>query len=97
MSCYITRIELHGAENDKNAYDTLHKAMQAAGFRRYGTFSGGDYWLPTAEYMSETNTGACIQVRDAADRAAKTAGFSHSSLVCEIYSSQYCGTTLTKK
>jgi hypothetical protein len=69
---YITRIELHDAKWEH--YETLHTAMERAGFSRLIRGSDGKtYHLPWAEYAIVGNYTAA-SVRDAAVKAAATTG-----------------------
>lgn len=70
MSTFITRVELHKAD-DKD-YEVLHASMETQGFKRTIVGSSGKiYKMPTAEYMYD---GQLIvkQVFDKAEIAAKT-------------------------
>jgi len=72
MSSFTTRVELHGATYEN--YNTLHAAMERAGFKRYlvGTVNGVTkrFAMPTAEYDYERASLTCTQVRDLAKRIA---------------------------
>ena len=91
MSTFITRIELHAATYQQ--YETLHKEMAVAGFRR--TILGNDgvtYHLPTAEY-------ACLgefmleAVFNAAKAAASKVGVRFAVLCNQTASSMWIGLT----
>lgn len=81
MNVFITRVELHGAQ--EGDYEVLHAAMANAGFHRIMSQDGVSYHLPTAEYIVHSNLGAA-GVRDTAQQAANTTG--KSSWVLTIQS-----------
>ena len=71
---FLVRVELHNAiERD---YQVLHTAMAKLGFNRYLVSSSGTkYELPTAEYISWSNsnvTAIKALVRTAANSTGKT-------------------------
>jgi len=95
---YTIRVELHGAEGNKAAYDTLHGEMHKRGFKNYVRYpSGESYWLPPAEYVVEAPTKTKDTVRGNAGAAAAKTGFNYSLWVCEVYQTEYCSAALTKK
>jgi hypothetical protein len=68
MARFITRVELHAADDDD--YEKLHSAMEMEGFERTITSDEGViYHLPTAEYYREIALTR-QDVLDAAKRAA---------------------------
>ena len=72
MSYYVTRVELHYASYAD--YESLHSAMQRAGFSRFIVGDDGQtYQLPTAEYVMSGDYDVAA-VREAAARAAATTG-----------------------
>ena len=50
MAKFLVRVELHGAKHGDHSYETLHDAMEEAGFARELTINGVRKKLPTAEY-----------------------------------------------
>jgi Endoribonuclease GhoS len=79
MSIFTIRVELHGA--NYNDYQTLHAAMQQAGFSR--TIKGDNgrvYHLPEAEYTISTVANA-ESVRTLASGAAQRTGKQFAVLV----------------
>jgi hypothetical protein len=71
MTNYTTRVELHGADEDK--YEALHDAMKAEGFVRWIENSSGEKLrLPTAEYNLPGSTLDRKQVAKRAERAAES-------------------------
>ncbi|HET9392195.1 MAG TPA: hypothetical protein VFO29_01545 [Candidatus Rubrimentiphilum sp.] len=97
MATFLVRVELHGAEHDANVYTNLHAAMANANFARFVHYSDGDYWLPTAMYVIEGQSGTCADVRNAVSIIVRQTGYAFQSFVCEIYGSQYCSAGLIKK
>ena len=71
MNVFITRVELHGAQ--EGDYEVLHAAMANAGFHRIMNQDGVSYYLPTAEYIVHSSLSA-EGVRDVAIQAANTTG-----------------------
>ncbi len=79
MGFFVTRVELHVA--DPSDYETLHTAMEKAGFSRTIAFTNGNvYFLPTAEYLYYSETVSHADVHKKAIAAAATVGKLH----CEI-------------
>ena len=79
MTGYTVRIELHAATYDD--YETLHTAMQSAGFSRtIKSDNGTIYQLPTAEY-SVSSDGDVNAVLKAASNAAARTGKNYGALV----------------
>jgi len=73
MTMYLTRVELHDADEEKD-YRILHEAMEKQGFARTITADkGGEYRLPRAEYYRESPLSP-KEIRDQALTAAKTTG-----------------------
>jgi hypothetical protein len=83
MAAYLVRIELHAATWPDD-YNTLHTAMEAAGFdHRLMATDGKYYRLPTAEYAINVNS-TIEAVRDAAREAADSTGRSNEVLVVQF-------------
>lgn len=81
MTWFITRVELHGA-NDAD-YQKLHEAMEAQKFRReIQDQSGRMHRLPTATYFSESFQLDAIGVKGLAVIAANTTGRQSWVLTC---------------
>lgn len=81
MPKFTTRVELHGASEDD--YETLHEAMEEAGFSRQITSSDGKtYYLPWAEYSREGGLSRDQVLATAKDAAAQT-GRKYAVLVTE--------------
>jgi len=81
MATFMTRIELHHADEDD--YATLHNAMENEGFSRTITSDqGAVYHLPTAEYYREANLTR-QDVLAAARRAAAQTGRTYAAVVTE--------------
>lgn len=73
MSNFVTRVELHGA--NEADYRLLHIAMRARGFMNYIQADDGSFYdLPTAMYVSSSPTLSTMQVRDIALQAAALTG-----------------------
>ena len=86
---YLVRVELHGANRED--YDILHQAMSRRGFQRtIRSDSGGDYALPTAEYVADTNQSG-EEVRSVADAAASQTGRNRGVLVVRYDQSWWTG------
>jgi len=89
MAQFMVRVELHGADDED--YETLHEAMEAAGFARQ--ISSDDdvlYHLPTAEYYREANLSKQDVLDEAKSAVAKTkrkAGI----LVTRVRGFKWCG------
>ncbi|XXX73969.1 hypothetical protein WMF30_40615 [Sorangium sp. So ce134] len=80
MTYFMIRIELHSATPDD--YDTLHAAMEAAGFSRIVAGSDGKhYHLPSGMYFLGSYADTAATVRDRADAVAATTGKSRGVLV----------------
>jgi len=96
MAQFITRVELHGKGHNEPAYQQLHLAMEAKGFKR--TISSGDnkeYNLPPAEYNLISN----IQMSDVlelAKQAANSVTINNAVLVSHIYQATWDGMTIKK-
>lgn len=87
MSDFITRVELHGADDDD--YKILHAEMAARKFSRSIRSDGGElYKLPTAEYYSFGDLTS-VQVRTLAAAAARATGKSFWVLVTELMSAAW--------
>lgn len=53
MSYFIARAELHGAPQDSQEYDSLHRTMLSRGFyRTIAADDGSRFHLPPAEYSN---------------------------------------------
>jgi hypothetical protein len=50
MPNYLVRVELHGAEDQRDVYDQLHEAMEAGGYLRTIQMNKGTRKLPNATY-----------------------------------------------
>ncbi|WP_201315127.1 hypothetical protein [Dyella sp. EPa41] len=63
---FTVRVELHNADEDD--YESLHKKMGAAGFKKYLHYSDSnkDFALPTAEYRYFSDVETNQQVVDKA-------------------------------
>ena len=71
MTNFITRVELHGADEDD--YEALHEEMRAEGFVRWiQDQDGNKLRLPTAEYNLPGATFTRKQVLQRAQRAANS-------------------------
>jgi hypothetical protein len=82
VAYFMIRVELHSATSDD--YNTLHAAMEAAGFSRTVPASDGKhYYLPSGMYFLDSYAETAANVRDRADAAATTTGKSHGILVTE--------------
>jgi hypothetical protein len=89
MSMFTTRVELHNATWED--YETLHTAMESAGFSRTITSDDGiTYQLPTAEYNVVGNY-TIQQVFDAAWTAAGSVGKKYAVLVSEAAKRRWNG------
>ena len=82
MNTFITRVELHGA--NEQDYANLHTAMQAQKFNRILVNGNTKYQLPTAEYVSYSSTMSAEGIRDLAKKTANTTG--RSSWILTIQS-----------
>lgn len=82
MAKFTTRVLLHDAEDGGKEYETLHSAMELAGFSRTIESSGTTYHLPTAEYNLIGNYTK-DNVRAIAQAAAHTTGRKAAILVTE--------------
>ncbi len=85
MTQFIVRVELHGAVYSAD-YDTLHIAMAAAGFSHIISANGSKYYLPTAEYVINSNSSR-TQILALAKNASSRTGKSFEVLVTEGYCS----------
>jgi hypothetical protein len=71
MASFTTRVELHNASSKD--YDTLHAAMERAGFSRVIQSDDGHwYHLPTAEYDRSGSFTRGQVLKSAQDAAAIT-------------------------
>jgi hypothetical protein len=95
MIQYITRIELHDAV--RSDYDRLHEAMKREGFSQViAAHDGAIYELPPAEYnYIGQETGS--QVREKAERAARTVKPSFAALVTQANGVTWSGLKLLKR
>ena len=81
MASFTTRVELHNASSKD--YETLHAAMERAGFSRViRSDEGRWYHLPTAEYDCSGSLTQ-RQVLKAAESAAATTGKGFGVIVTE--------------
>jgi len=92
MSLFTTRVELHKASTAED-YQTLHTAMEQAGFFRTIQLEGEpvSYHLPTAEYnysnaTSKLETDAVLEL---AKKAAAKTGKTFSILVTKADGRRY--------
>jgi len=86
---FVVRIELHDASWDD--YETLHAEMADRGFSREIAGSDGrSYQLPTAEYVTSTNSGL-EAVRTLAVQAAHATGRKSGVFVTESSRSGWVG------
>ncbi|WP_437827847.1 type V toxin-antitoxin system endoribonuclease antitoxin GhoS [Sorangium sp. So ce1153] len=82
MAYFMTRIELHSATPDD--YNTLHAAMEAAGFSRIVPAADGKhYHLPSGMYFLDSYADTAATVRDRANAVAATTGKSREVLVTQ--------------
>lgn len=91
MAIFLIRVELHGVKHGDESYNTLHKAMEKAGFTR--TITGDDgarFHLPTAEYFCQGDYRAEL-VRDTAQKAADTTGKTNAIIVADAKIVAYTG------
>jgi hypothetical protein len=83
MDRFTVRVQLHGADEGDDAYDTLHAQMKKRGFVR--TIDGSDstsYDLPWGSY-NYVGERTIEQVLDRAKDAASTTGYKAGILVTE--------------
>lgn len=89
MPRFTVRVELHAADWDD--YETLHAAMEDAGFsRQIESTDGKTYALPTAEYIGSgelTKEEVLSAARSAATKTRKT----YSVLVTESVGRKWYG------
>jgi hypothetical protein len=84
MARFIVRVELHGASEAH--YLKLHELMAARGLQRFiDSASGGNCWLPPAEYNILTNLSP-PDVRNLARACAGALGLRYALLVTEANS-----------
>jgi hypothetical protein len=95
VATYLVRIELHGAAHDAPTYQTLHMRMEQVGFRRWVRFTDGTWKLPTAEYLTDDESGQMYHVRERAVTAAQGTGYLFELLVAEIVGANLCSHGLT--
>jgi hypothetical protein len=89
MRRFTVRVELHGAEADREAYPKLHSEMAKEKFLRYLSLTNGrKMQLPEAEY-SFTGKGGIKSILQRAKTAASTTGYESSVLVTEVASRIY--------
>ncbi|XXT16530.1 hypothetical protein WME94_40495 [Sorangium sp. So ce429] len=82
MYYFMTRIELHSATSDD--YNTLHAAMEAAGFSRIVPADDGKhYHLPSGMYFLSSYADTEATVRDRANAVASATGKSREVLVTQ--------------
>lgn len=95
MASFTVRVELHYATEAD--YQTLHSAMERAGFSRFITSDdGATYHLPLAEYNREGNL-ARSQVLASAKTAADTTRKTYAVLVSETVGRTWVGLTVKSK
>ncbi|MBV8097948.1 MAG: hypothetical protein JOZ31_02210 [Verrucomicrobia bacterium] len=70
MPRFTVRVELHGAEDDREVYDRLHSTMKKHGFSRTISFGNVRYELPSAEY---NRTGDSLIGKDVLEDAKAAA------------------------
>jgi hypothetical protein len=81
MNWFITRVELHGA--DENDYQRLHEEMQARLFIRAARENNGTLLqLPTAMYFSQSNQLRAADVETLAAQAAAATGCRFWTFTC---------------
>jgi hypothetical protein len=97
MAMYLTRVELHDADEDKD-YKVLHEAMEKRGFVRtiVGDIGKVEYHLPTAEYYRESSLPV-ETIRDEASTAARTTGRRFGVIVAEAKSLAWVGLDKVEK
>ena len=95
MASFTIRVELHYASEAD--YQTLHSAMERAGFSRFITSDDGiTYHLPLAEYNREgnlTRSQVLASARTAADTTRKT----YAVLVSETSGRTWVGLAVKSK
>jgi hypothetical protein len=95
MASFTIRVELHYATEAD--YQTLHSAMERAGFSRFITSDNGAvYHLPLAEYNREGNLTR-TQVLDSAKTAAGLTRKTFAVLVSETCARTWFGLTAKSK
>jgi len=95
MASFTVRVELHYATEAD--YQTLHSAMERAGFSRFITSDDGiAYHLPLAEYNREGNLTRS-QVLESAKAAANTTGKKYAVLVSETSGRTWIGLAVKAK
>lgn len=82
MTNFMVRVELHYPTSDD--YNTLHAAMEAAGFSRIVRGLDGNYYqLPSGMYLAQSRWDSSVTILDRAAAAATTTGKRHGVLVTE--------------
>ena len=95
MASFTVRVELHYATEAD--YQTLHSAMERAGFSRFITSDDGiTYHLPLAEYNREGNLTRS-QVLASAKTAADTTRKTYAVLVSETSGRTWVGLAVKAK
>jgi hypothetical protein len=97
MANYITRVELHKADNrtvTADDYENLHSQMRAKGFKTTITSSEPKvYKLPTAEYDRQTTAVIATVLADAKAAATEVVRTSANVKSYSVIVSEYSNAT----